>query len=353
MSTLRRAVVVASFAFLLVPARTQVPAVPSAAPAASLPAAVERPLLWRIEAPVPSYLFGTIHLPDERVTALPNVVQQAFDEAGAVFTEIPMELGELMKAVAVSKLPKGETLQQRIGDDLYARAQALLVAKGAAKNMLDSMQPWAAASQLALLDQMRQMATKQPLDMVLYSEAKKDKKAVGGLETLAEQLGVFESLTAAEQVQFFAASLERAENDFAAGKSSADWILGLYLRGDEQVLAKELHDYPMGDEKLKAKLMTALLDVRNFRMADRIVRHLQQHPERVHFFAVGAAHYPGDNGLLPLLRERGYQLTRIELGGADPAAAAAAVDAAIAAHAAAIEKLQARKQQLAPAGAGR
>ena len=32
---------------------------------------VVRPFLWRIEGPVPSYLYGTIHLPDDVLTALP------------------------------------------------------------------------------------------------------------------------------------------------------------------------------------------------------------------------------------------------------------------------------------------
>jgi uncharacterized protein len=314
------------------------------------PTAVERPLLWRIEGPVPSFVFGTIHLPDERVTSLPDVVQQALTAADAVYTEIPMEMGELMKAAQGALLPKGESLQARIGEELYRRAQAFLEAKGASPTALDRLVPWAAASQLTLLDQ---MASKQPLDMVLWSRAKKAKKHVRGLETVAEQMAVFESLTAAEQVQFFAAALERAEKDLKEGKSSAEWILGLYLRGDEQRLERELNDYPMGDEALKAKLMTALLDTRNFRMADRIVRQLQEEPEQVHFFAVGAAHCPGTNGLLPLLHKRGYRLTRFELGGADAAAAAASIDAAIAAHEAAIEQLRARRRELAPAGAGK
>ena len=47
---------------------------PAAAPAVAVPTQVERPLLWRIELAPPSYLFGTIHLPDERVTKLPPVV---------------------------------------------------------------------------------------------------------------------------------------------------------------------------------------------------------------------------------------------------------------------------------------
>ena len=72
-------------------APAQVPAVPLPDAAAAKPAtAIEKPFLWRIETPVPSYLFGTIHLPDDRVTTLPTVVQQVLDSIDALYTEIPM-----------------------------------------------------------------------------------------------------------------------------------------------------------------------------------------------------------------------------------------------------------------------
>src|SRR5687767_1251819 len=62
------------------PAQTQAPV-----------SAVKTPFLWRIEGPVPSYLYGTIHVPDAQVTVLPPAVEKAFASSAAVFTEIPMD----------------------------------------------------------------------------------------------------------------------------------------------------------------------------------------------------------------------------------------------------------------------
>ena len=69
----------AAFAAVLFATALPCQTAPVATPqvAAKAATAIERPLLWRIELPTPSYLYGTIHLPDDRVTSLPPVVTEA------------------------------------------------------------------------------------------------------------------------------------------------------------------------------------------------------------------------------------------------------------------------------------
>ena len=337
-------------------APAQVPAVPLPDAAAAKPAtAIEKPFLWRIETPVPSYLFGTIHLPDDRVTTLPTVVQQVLDSIDALYTEIPMDMASMMKAAGSAQLPKGTVLKDLIGEELYGRLQVFVEKKGFKMAMFDRIQPWAIGAQLMLLDQLKEMATKQPLDLMLANQARKAKKSVGALETLDEQTGVFADLTPAEQSTFLGKSLDRIEKDAAAGKDTLETLITMYLRGDEQAVAKEINDYELGDPELQQKLMTRLLDDRNLRMVDRLVRHLQEEPQRSHLFAVGAAHYPGEVGILALLQKRGYRVTRIDLstGAAAAARDAAALDAEIAALEQQLATLRARRERLQPAGAGR
>ena len=334
--------------------RTQTPPTPVAA-APAVATASERPFLWRLEGPTPSYLFGTIHLPDERVTKFGPAVRAALDGCDALFTELPMELGELMKMQPATQLPKGEDLAGVLGEELYARVAAYVVGKGKKMAMFDRAQPWAVATQLGMLDQLDAMMTKLPLDMQIYSAAKKAKKVVGGLETVDEQLAVFGGLTVAEQRALVGSTIDRLEQDAREGKSSIERLLQVYLRGDEAGIDKEMNEFKMGDEALRKKLMGRLLADRNLHMADRIVRHVQEHPERCHVFAVGAAHYPGELGLLQLLSARGYRLVRLDL--ADPAAAQAreaeALDAEIARRSAEVDKLKARRERLQPVGSGR
>jgi len=325
---------------------------PPSATAQAPATAIEKPFLWRIETPVPSYVFGTIHLPDERVTTLPNTVDAVVDATGALFTEIPMDTASMMKAAERVKLPQGTQLSDVVGEPLCARLRDHLEKKGLPVAMFDRAQPWVIGTQLAILDQIKQLATKPPLDLMLATRAKKAKKEVGALETLDEQLDVFGDLTNKEQTTFLTKALDRVERDAAAGKNTGETMIQLYLRGDEAAVAKELNDYELGDAALQEKLMVRLLDERNVRMADRIVRRLQQAPYRSNLFAIGAAHCAGRSNLLQLLAERGYRLTRLDLTDSDAARAreVAAIDAEIERRNAEIAQLRARRERLAPAG---
>ena len=59
------------------------------------------------------------------------------------------------------------------------------------------------------------------------------------------------------------------------------------------------------------RLAESLFIRRNVVMADRIERIMRTEPDRTHFFAVGAGHLPGDQGMLRLLAARGLTLTRV------------------------------------------
>ena len=53
----------------------------------------EKPFLWRVDGPAPSYLYGTVHVPDQRVLELPQVVRRALEAADVFNAEIPLDAG--------------------------------------------------------------------------------------------------------------------------------------------------------------------------------------------------------------------------------------------------------------------
>ena len=59
------------------------------------------PFLWMIDLDPPSFLLGTIHLPDERVLDLPPVVREAFDASEVVYTEITLDTATQQSSVSV------------------------------------------------------------------------------------------------------------------------------------------------------------------------------------------------------------------------------------------------------------
>src|SRR6516162_9109901 len=156
----------------------------------------QNPLLWRIEGTVPSYLYGTIHIPDQRVLAVPDVVKKAIDVSDALYTEIPFDADAIKGAAEAGQLPPSQDLRTIVGDQVFSRFIKVFtnalgggnLPPGVAQMMtplVSHMTPFAAATQLSLLDYMPDLlAGRLPLDLKLYSDAAQGGKETGGIETL-------------------------------------------------------------------------------------------------------------------------------------------------------------------------
>jgi uncharacterized protein len=299
-------------------ARTQAPA-PAAVAAAS---AVKTPFLWRIEGPVPSYLYGTIHVPDARVTNLPPAVVQAFASSAAVFTEIPMDGALQLGMMSKMMLPGDQSLNQVVGPELYARLSQAIARSlpkdspgpmaAAMTAMLGRLKPWAAMLQLTMIEFLPDMmAGNKALDTMLFDRAKSEGKETGGLETVDEQLAVFEALTMDEQVRMLKLTLDTMDEAHKAGRSQARELIEAYLTGDLDKLAAMSNESMKGEEALQKKFMASALDGRNVVMVDRLLAKRAERPTKVCFFAVGTLHYAGEEGIVALLQKKGLKVTRV------------------------------------------
>ncbi|HUU04208.1 MAG TPA: TraB/GumN family protein [Myxococcota bacterium] len=270
-----------------------------------------RPLLWKIEGAKTSYLFGTIHVPDERVLKLNPSVRAALDGADAVFTELPMDMGTQMKIAMKSMLPEGKTLKDVLPKDLYAKIDKLFASKGLPMMMLGRFKIWAIAVQVTLLDHLMEFASKQPLDQYIYKQAGDAGKQVGGLETTAEQLAVFDSLSQKEQVKMLRDALDERDKYKAKGVDFIKVLIDIYLRGDEKELLNKITEEYDPTDPLDRKMMKLLFTDRNTRMTERIAAKLKASPEKSQFFAIGSGHLPGPEGIVSRLQKAGFKVTRI------------------------------------------
>ncbi len=270
-----------------------------------------RPLLWKIEGAKTSYLFGTIHVPDERVLKLKPSVRAALDGADAVFTELPMDMGTQMKIAMKSMLPEGKTLKDVLPKDLYAKIDKLFASKGLPMMMLGRFKIWAIAVQVTLLDHLMELASKQPLDQYLYKQASGAGKQVGGLETTAEQLAVFDSLSQKEQVKMLRDALDERDKYKAKGVDFIKVLIDIYLRGDEKELLEKMTEEYDPTDPLDRKMMKLLFTDRNTRMTERIAAKLKASPAKSLFFAIGAGHLPGPEGIVSRLQKAGFKVTRV------------------------------------------
>ena len=128
---------------------------------------------------------------------------------------------------------------------------------------------------------------------------------VYGLERPEEQVDVFAGMPEAQQV----ALLESVIGYAAEQGLGIETMTQLYLAGDlAGIFRLMVEPARLLGEDFTVALMERLLDARNEVMVRRM-DGLLEHGNA--FISVGAAHLPGDKGVLRLLEKKGYKITRV------------------------------------------
>lgn len=288
-----------------------------AAPASADHAAAGEPqgLFWRVETVPPVYLFGTIHLPDARVTTLAPAVERAFRESGQVVLEIPLDAESVARAGTLTLLPEGQSLRKLLPEALAARSEKVLSRYGFSLAMVDRLPVWALSVQLPLFDHLQELMTNGALDAVLYRRASQEGKRVGALETVEEQIRALSSFSLDEQIQLLESTLAEMEST-PPGRRASDPLLEAYLSGDLAQIERAASSSLDPASPIGRRLTEALITRRNRVMKDRLLERMRAEDVRQPIFvAVGALHLPGPSGLVQALRAEGYELVPVDPAG--------------------------------------
>lgn len=260
-------------------------------------------VLWRLErGGQVSWLMGTIHAPHPRFQPLPAEVTRALHASPRFFAE--MDLGEAsqLAMLRAMRLPDGESLRDRIGQERFARLQQVCGQLGlpVSATYLDGLRIWAAA---LVLSQPRGISG-PPLDLILWQSALQAGGTVVGLETAEEQAGAFDVLD--DELQTLL--LEDAMTSAEAGHPDYHRLVEAYLAQDIPALVKEVSASLDGavPEPRRERFAEALLTRRNHRFRERLLPMMDASPC---FIAVGAAHLLGPEGMLALLAQDGFDIT--------------------------------------------
>jgi uncharacterized protein len=277
-------------------------------------AAPGKPLLWRIAGAKPSYIFGTIHLSGPRETQLAPAVKSAIDGADAVYCEVPLDTDSQMKA-ALAMMGKGKSLRDALPKDLFDRAEAQLKHINPSLSLapLQSMEVWALNVLLPLLEEQIKNPGGKPLDVQLYALAQSAKKEVGGIETLDEQFQVLASFNEADQLALLRGTLDEMEKARRENRSLLGELRDAYLSGDvAKIDTKMKESIDAVEPALAKRFLDALLTKRNHHMAERIAAKIKAEGGKSFFFAIGAGHLSGEEGVVRLLEKAAMRVERVE-----------------------------------------
>lgn len=259
-----------------------------------------RGVLWEISgaAQGTSHVLGTIHSDDPRVTRIPAEVEQVFNTAQSFTAELDMNMSTMLSAQQSMLFTDGRTLDGVLGQARFRRTVELTAHSGLPEPIIRQMKPWAIAVQLSLPRPQSGLF----LDLLLYQQAQGKGLPVHGLETVTEQLSVFDDMPMQKQVIM----LDEALDNYKEMPAMIDRLVQLYLQRDLAGLQKyNAQQMQKSDRALADYVENKLLIERNRRMVERMQPRLR---EGKAFIAVGALHLPGEHGILNLLQEQGYRL---------------------------------------------
>ena len=255
------------------------------------------------------YLAESVHLLKADESNLPP----AFDRAYAASKTIVMELdlshvdADTMQAWMLEHglLPGETTLREAVGEQVYQRTAAETTRLGVPIETFEKFQPWVVALMLTDLEYLKLgYDGEQGVERQIERRAERDGKEIRGLETLDEELGQLERLTADQQSRF----LDLTVDDMHDAERDTNDLLTAWRAGDTRKLADLLsNEYARFPE-----LYRALVTDRNAHWIPEIEGFLKG--DHDYLVIVGALHLVGPGGLLELARRDGLTVTPVLTG---------------------------------------
>jgi uncharacterized protein len=263
----------------------------------------ERSLLWEISGKnlaKPSYLYGTIHLTCANQIQPSNTLRQKFNSTQQLYLELDMDdPNTSMALLNQMRLPQGKTLRSYLKPkDYNTVAQFFQENIGLPLENMHSLKPFFLIS---LLYPPLMACPIASWEDTLSKLAQARNIPLQGLETVQEQVAAIDRVPIAVQLQ----SLMMLVRNPGAARKEIQGLMALYRTQDITRMAN------MGNSDPATKRYDqALLGDRNRRWIPRMARIAKAKPT---FFAVGAGHLGGKDGVIALLRRSGYRVRSIAL----------------------------------------
>lgn len=258
--------------------------------------AIKQTLLWEIlhdDAPGPSYVFGTMHVQDQRAFTFLDLAYEKIRECE--YMALEFDLGEAPSGMdpGIVRLPEGLALSSLITEKKFRKIRKIFLKVAGVD--LDAFQHFSPIVVSNIINEhilSKDMPTS--LDEHLWKYARSLGKPVAGIESYREQLAILKSIPLDHQAQALAS-------------------MGLNIRRHRRQILRMAEIYKAGDifklcraaRRNASGLRQLLLYRRNGVMAERIAQLAASHSV---FCAIGAGHLGGGKGVLRLLKQAGLKV---------------------------------------------
>ena len=269
-----------------------------------------RSLLYKLSSKDSTvYILGSIHLAKQELYPLDKEITQAYKKSDVLVVELDPSSQEsiltMQKTMMSSGMyPAGKSLQTELSAKTYSALEGYMSNIGMNVSSVEGMRPWVVMLQLTVTEMMRLgYSPELGVDKHFLDQAKAEQKLVVSLETAEEQMALLSREDRTFQDRLLLYTLESMHEL----EPMLDDMFRHWQRGDAKAFDKIMSMPLQTDPGLK-DIYDDLIIKRNYKMTEKIEGFLKT--KKNYFIVVGSGHVVGEEGIISLLKQKGYKLTQ-------------------------------------------
>ena len=253
------------------------------------------------------YIFGSIHLAKPELYPLDEAIITAYENSDVLVVEVDPASDEsvsMMQEVMLNSgvYPSGMSLQTQLSEHTYGSLLEYANKRGLSMDEMQNMRPWVVMLQITVTEMMRLgYLPELGIDKYFLDKARAQNRPIVELETAAEQMALLSKDDEAFQDKLLLYTLESMTELEPLLKS----MFESWKKGDSNAL-ETIISLPLDEDPSLQEVYDELITKRNYKMTDKIEGFLKT--EKDYFVVVGSGHVIGREGIVELLKARGFKV---------------------------------------------
>ncbi len=268
--------------------------------------AEQKGLIWEVSSKdTRAYIVGSVHLFKEALYPLNEQIEKSFQESEVAVFEVDMKEMDsgLLQFQQKGLYPEGDSLDKHISKETLDILLPRLSSYGIPFEIAKRFRPWMLAMTIQSIEyQKLGFRPEFGIDRYFYEKAKD--KEIKGLESIEYQLGLFDSLSDHEQEIYLLYTILEIEKT----SSYAETIIKAWVEGNLKILEEIIYQ-PLKEKPELLPIYKRLFLDRNRAMVSKIEDFLKT--KKRYFIVVGAGHLAGEEGIIELLKKKGYRIRQL------------------------------------------
>lgn len=269
-------------------------------------AAGNNSLLWEVSGNglrLPVYLYGTMHLICSEDAVLSNELNEVIKQSSEIYFEMDLDdPAQILLGSQLSLMRDDTTLEDLLNEEEYQRVESFFVENGLEAEFMSvrRMQPMLISS--LVYQTFLNCQGVEGVEMAIMQKAHSLRKPIKGLETAEYQASLLDKIPYTKQAKDLLFTID----NIAEAKNEADILQELYWQQDVDRLLEQSLKLEAG---MSEEVQAAIITERNLAWVNKIA---DSEGMKTVLFAIGAGHLGGKNGMLQLLKDRGFTVRPIE-----------------------------------------